>query len=270
MSGSMTPTSTREGYKTVYLGPRPVSIPKSWAVRKLGSNDVAKKIKAGGTPTAGNEDYYGGGIPFVKIEDMTDAGKFISTTKSHLTEEGLDSTTTWLVPEGALLLSMYGSYGKVAITTKEVATNQAILGILPSESIDRDYLYYAATMLRPYFESVVLETTQANLNKGIVENAPIRFPPLQEQERIGKILSTVDRKVQQTESIIDRVKELKRGLMQDLLVQGINHDKYEKRYLGPQRIKVPKNWKKSRLEDVSEIITRGNNRHTLKKVVSLC
>lgn len=249
--------SSETEYKEVMLGPRSVRIPISWEVKKFSSPDITEKIKAGGTPKATNEDFYGGKIKYVKIEDITAAEKFIKNTKNHLTQEGLESSSTWLVPEGSLLLSMYGSYGKVVITGDEVATNQAILGIIPSDSVDLDYLYYAASRLKPYFESVVLETTQANLNKGIVENTPLLFPPRPEQHRIAEVISTVDEKIQKTNEIIEETTALKRGLMQDLLVQGIGHDEYEERYLGPRKLKIPSEWEKARLDDVSEIITRG-------------
>lgn len=244
------------GYKEVMLGPKAVKIPVSWSVEKIVSPNITNKIKAGGTPKATNEEYYGGDIKYVKIEDMSAAGKYIQSTKNYLTKEGLESTSTWLVPENSLLLSMYGSYGKVAITCDEMATNQAILGIIPSNSIDLDYLYYASSRLKPYFESVVLETTQANLNKGIVENTPILIPPLLEQRRIADILSTVDEYIQQTKELIEETKNLKRGITQDLMSKGINHNSFEKRRMGPIEAKIPSDWD---IVPLSEICTEVRN-----------
>jgi type I restriction enzyme S subunit len=206
-----------ESFISVNSGPVGLKIPISWSVEKIGSPNVSKKIKAGGTPKATKKDYYGGNTNFVKIEDMSKAGKYIKTTKNYLTKEGLDSASTWLVPENSLLLSMYGSYGKVAITHAEMATNQAILGIIPSDTVNLDYLYYASSRLKPYFESVVLETTQANLNKSIVKNTTILLPPLPEQRRIAEILSTVDDTIQKEQQTKTKLEALKRGLMQDLL-----------------------------------------------------
>jgi type I restriction enzyme S subunit len=82
-------------------------------------------------------------------------------------------------------------------------------------------------------------------------------PSLPEQRHIADILSTVDEEIQQTDEMIEKTEKLKKGLMQDLLTRGIDHDTYEERYLGPKKIEVPEEWTKARLEDVSEVITRG-------------
>lgn len=258
--------TTESDYKEVTLGPKNLFVPTSWTVEKLGSDKITNKIKAGGTPKAASKEYYGGNIKYVKIEDMTAAGKYIRTTKNHLTEAGLDSSSTWLVPKCSLLLSMYGSYGKATITRDKMATNQAILGIIPSDSIDLDYLYYATSRLKPYFESVVLETTQANLNKGIVENAPILYPPFAEQYRIADILSTVDEQIQQTDEIIETARELKRGLMKDILHKGIEHSEFKEMQIGPKRSTVPAEWEVVTLDEIADVQSgstpkRGNEEY---------
>jgi len=247
--------------KEVMVGPKIVQIPTSWSVEKIGSSKVSKKIKAGGTPRTTNDEYYGGNIKYVKIEDMSAAGKYIETTKHHLTREGLDSASTWLVPEGSLLLSMYASYGKAAITRKTMATNQAILGIIPSDSVNLDYLFYASSRLRPYFESVVLETTQANLNKSIVENTPILVPPLTEQRRIAEILSTVDTHLRQSKDIVNCIKRLRAGTFQDLLLGGVGGEEtcYTKVPMIPKKWELPTQWNLEFLEDVTELITDGTH-----------
>lgn len=245
-------TTGKSDYKEVMLGPKSVQVPVSWSVEKIGSSNISNKIKAGGTPKATNEEYYGGDIKYVKIEDMSSAGKYIQTTTNHLTQEGLNSTSTWLVPEDSLLLSMYGSYGKVAITRDEMATNQAILGIIPSNSINLDYLYYASSRLKPYFESVVLETTQANLNKGIVENTPILSPPLPEQRRIADILSTVDKQIEQTEDIIHEKQELRKGLISELIRTGLDSHTPVSKRIGPKEYSIADGWE---LCEVSQLST---------------
>jgi type I restriction enzyme S subunit len=180
-------------------------------------------MKAGGTPLAGNTSYYGGDIPFVTIEDMTACSKRLRETKSHLTAVGLASSNAWMVPAGALLYSMYGSLGKVRINEIPVATNQAILAILPdNKKIDSDYLYYFLESLEQSISRYSSQTTQANLNAGILKNINVKFPKNpEEQRRIANILSVVDLLIEETEALIAKHQQIKAGLMHDLLQSGV-------------------------------------------------
>jgi type I restriction enzyme S subunit len=63
--------------------------------------------------------------------------------------------------------------------------------------------------------------------------------------------------VQEADEAVSKSEELKYGLMQDLLIQGVSHEEYEEQYLGPRRLEIPEEWQKARLGDVTEIITRG-------------
>ncbi|MGQ9780597.1 MAG: restriction endonuclease subunit S, partial [Bacillota bacterium] len=90
------------------LGP----LPEEWEVVRLG--EVAEYMRAGGTPSRKEPRYWGGGIPFVLIEDMTSCGLYLHSTKETISQEGLENSSAWLVPPGSLLLSMYATIGESA------------------------------------------------------------------------------------------------------------------------------------------------------------
>ena len=111
------------------------NLPDNWKVVRLGRG--VSKIKAGGTPSTKVKEYYrNGDIPFVKIEDITNAGKYLWKTKTNITKLGLENSNVWIVPPNSILFAMYGSMGEVAINCVPVATNQAILD---SKFIDLHY-----------------------------------------------------------------------------------------------------------------------------------
>jgi len=193
-------------------------IPKEWEVVKLG--EVCTKIKAGGTPLTSKKEYYNGNIPFVKIEDMTSSYKYIKSTLTSITEAGLKNSSAWLVPVKSLLVAMYGSIGAIAINEIEVATNQAILAILPNnEKTNVEFLFYLLTHLKPLLKKHAKQTTQANLTAEIIKNFKIALPNYFEQQRIAEILSTVDKKLEIERKEKARLEKIKQGLM-DLLLTG--------------------------------------------------
>ena len=64
------------------------------------------------------------------------------------------------------------------------------------------------------------------------------LPTIEEQEKIASILSTVDEQIDNVDALIEKNKELKKGLMQTLLTKGIGHTKFKKTEIG----EIPEEW----------------------------
>ncbi len=79
-----------------------------------------------------------------------------------------------------------------------------------------------------------------------LEKLNIPLPPLPEQQKIAAILSTVDEQISTKDKIIEKSKELKKGLMQKLFSEGIGHTEFKDTKIG----RIPKDWEVKTLEDV--------------------
>lgn len=233
-------------YKEINFKETPIGkIPKSWHIVKF--QDLCRRLKAGGTPPTSKKEYYGGDIPFVKIEDITNAKKYLSSTLTTITKKGLNNSTAWLVPKNSLLVAIYGSLGSVAINTIEVATNQAILGIILKEKAETEFFYYMFSYLD--LEKYAKRTTQANLTAEIIKNLKVPLPPYPEQRAIAYILSTVDEAIQKSDEIITKTEHLKKGLMHKLLTEGIGHEEFKDTPIG----RIPVEWDLKSLNDIVEV-----------------
>jgi len=60
----------------------------------------------------------------------------------------------------------------------------------------------------------------------------IPIPSLAEQQKIAKILSTVDNAIEKTDVIIEETQQLKKGLMEKLFAEGIGHTRFKKTKIG--------------------------------------
>ncbi len=233
-----------DGYKETEIG----VIPVEWDVVRL--EDIVKKLQSGGTPLSTNSDFYDGDIPFVKIDDITRSGKYLVNTKVAITQNGLDSSSAWLVPINSILYSMYASIGFLSINKVEVSTNQAIMNIIPDGSkITLEFLYQYLLDLKGKIDKFIDQTTQKNLNAQKVKNFKIPLPPLKEQEKIADILSTADDKIDVIASQIEKAEIVKKGLLQKLLSEGIGHSKFKDSELG----KIPESWEMKKLKEVVNI-----------------
>lgn len=212
-------------------------MPDDWQVIPI--KEIATLIRSGGTPSRRNPNFWNGDIRFGLIEDITSAGTYLSDTKERITSEGLSSSSAWLVPAGAVLLSMYATIGATTINSVPLATNQAILAIVPKPEISSEYLAFALRAHKSALSARNVQATQKNINKGIVETFPIPIPPFAEQRRIAHVLSTFQTAIEQQERLIALTRELKAALMKKLFTEGLRGEKQKETEIGL----VPESWK---------------------------
>lgn len=181
---------------------------------KLGA---VAQMGSGGTPTSSVSHYYGGGIPWVSISDMTTSGKYISTTERTLTEAGISSSAAKLYEPNVVLYAMYASIGECSIALGRVTSSQAILGVSAGPRLDREYLYYFLQSIKSRVKLFGQQGTQANLNAGMVRDFDIPLPGISEQRRISGVLGDVDRLISGIELAVAKKRDVKHGMMQELL-----------------------------------------------------
>ena len=61
-----------------------------------------------------------------------------------------------------------------------------------------------------------------HLQKEYIRKLELLTPPLNEQNVVVKVLDTIDTAIQQTQAIINKLKQLKQGLLHDLLTRGVD------------------------------------------------
>lgn len=203
------PGSDRTRYQTE-LG----LLPSDWRVVPMG--DVVR-LRAGGTPATGNARYYGGGIPWASISDMTSSGRYVQRTQRTLSQAGLDASAAVLYPQGTILYAMYASLGEVAVCSVQMTSSQAILGIEVGPGLVRDFLYYVLLGMKPQVAAYAQQGTQANLSKDIVSAFPIPIPPVKVQRAIAGVLSDMDDEIDALAERRSKTVAVKLALMDELL-----------------------------------------------------
>ena len=203
---------------------------------------ATKFQRAGGTPTATNREYYGGKIPFVIIEDITNSSRYLEQTEKSLTEKGLRNSAAWLLTKPYILYSMYATVGKPVINKINCATNQAIIALEEAEHLDQLFLYYQLLLIRPQVYKYTAQTTQSNLNAGTVKKLIISYPQdKRAQQKISRILTSIDDTIEKTEALIHKYQQIKVGLMHDLFTRGVTADGK----LRPPRKQAPELYKET-------------------------
>jgi type I restriction enzyme, S subunit len=185
-----------------------------WEVKRLGQ---LAEMGSGGTPPSSVGDYYDGDIPWASISDMTKGGKVIMSIDRNLTLEGFRNCAAQMFPAGTVLYAMYASLGECSIAGIPLCSSQAILGIRPKDGLNGDFLYYFLTSLKAKVKTWGQQGTQANLNKGMVQDFRISLPLAPEQTAIAEVLTAMDAELDALEQRREKTRALKQAMMQELL-----------------------------------------------------
>ncbi|WP_293675211.1 restriction endonuclease subunit S, partial [Thiolapillus sp.] len=182
----------------------------AWEVKRLG--EVCDSF-SGGTPTTTKKQYYGGSIPFIRSAEIAD-----EITELFLTDEGVKASSAKIVSKGDVLVALYGANsGDVALSKISGAINQAILCL--RLSVSNEFIYHYLTHKKGLIIATYIQGGQGNLSGEIVCSISIGFPDNEEQQKIAHCLSSLDEVIGLESHKLDALKNLKKGLMQQLFPQ---------------------------------------------------
>lgn len=224
----------REGYKITELG----EIPESWNINKIGE---LTDIKTGGTPSTKCEEYWiNGNIPWMVSGDVNK--KIVNEVEGRITNSGMENSAAKLLPKDTVMIALNGqgkTKGTVAYLNIELTCNQSLAGFLPNNDVfNSKYLYYNLQSRYSEIRGLAGDGARNGLNLGLLRDILIPLPTIEEQEKIASILSTVDEQIDNVDGLIQKNKELKKGLMQQLLTKGIGHTKFKNTEIG----EIPEEW----------------------------
>ena len=194
-------------------------VPEGWIESELGQ--LIEEIGDGGTPSTSDPKNFGGGIPWVVIDDIRPK---IYKTQTTISEQGLQKSSAKLWGRETVILSTGATIGRVGIAKTQLATKQGICGIVTTDKLDSSYLYQYLLSITVKLNALSQGSTIKETRPPTIKKIRLNLPPPLEQKKIAKILSTVDKAIDQTEALIAKQQRIKTGLMQDLLTYGIDED----------------------------------------------
>ena len=238
----------RDGYKITEIG----EIPEEWYISKL--SELAQ-IKRGASPRPINNPKWFSekkNVGWIRISDVTKTKKYLNSTEQYLSDEGVAKSR--LVKPNDLIMSICATVGKPIILNIDACIHDGFILFddLNNSKIITDYLYYLLQKKEEEFKGMGQTGTQANLNTNIVGSTLIAIPTIKEQKKIASILSTVDKQIDNVDALIEKNKELKKGLMQTLLTKGIGHTKFKKTEIG----EVPSEWYIKSIDEITKEVYR--------------
>ena len=123
-----------------------------------------------------------------------------------------------------------------------------------SNNQSKEYLKWLYYLLSNFhLERLNITTGVPGLNREQAHSVILPVPPFFEQKRIADILTSVDGAIEKTAQVIEKTKELKKGLMQKLFTCGIGHKRFKKTEIG----EIPLEWAVVNMKRLSVMMTNG-------------
>ncbi|MFV9732342.1 restriction endonuclease subunit S [Ligilactobacillus salivarius] len=187
-----------------------------WEQVKLG--DVAE-ITPGGTPSKNISDYwYPKEIPWLSSGEINK--EIIFSTNDMISKKGFNNSSAKWINQNSVLIALAGqgkTRGKVAINRIPLTTNQSIAGIDPSDEIYYKFLYHQLT--KDYLKLRLISSgdgSRGGLNKKLLNDYAVNLSGIDEQHKIGVLLSHIDNTLQLHERKCEELALTKKALLQKL------------------------------------------------------
>ncbi len=203
------------------------TVPDGWAQHRQGeiadfSNGRAYKLT----------EWEKEGTPVIRLQNLTGSGNEFYYSNLELPERQYCQS-------GDLLYMWSATFGPHIWKGPKAIYHYHIWKVTPDEiNLTKPYLY----QLLGYKTDEWLNKSNGmgilHVTKGNMEDLQLNLPPLPEQKKIAAILTSVDTVIEKTQAQIDKLKDLKTGMMQELLTKGIGHTEFKDSPVG----RIPVEW----------------------------
>ena len=208
-------------------------------------------------PGLRNWQYRNEGVKFINIRCIQ-GGDIDTSVAQHLSvDEVEEKYKHFLLDEGDYVLSSSGTIGRLALVKKHHLPLLLNTSVIRFRSIDEkklDKLFLRHFLQSKQFFDKISEqsqgSAQVNFGPTHLKLLDVLLPPLPEQKKIASILTSVDEVIETTQKQIDKLQDLKKATMNELLTKGIGHTEFKDSELG----RIPKSWEVKQLSDLCEKI----------------
>ena len=223
-------------------------------------------IIGGGTPKTSVPEYWSGEIPWLSVKDFVSVTKYVYDTEKHISELGLLNSSTKLLEKNDIVISARGTVGAMAMIPDPMCFNQSCFGLRGNNIVDKNFLYYLTRTkvdeLRKTAHGSVFDT----ITRETFDNLRCLVPPLQTQQKIGNILSSLDSKIELNKRINDNLEQQAQALFKSWFV---DFEPFKKgKFIDSELGMIPEGWQVEELGNITNSITEKVGKRTDIKVLS--
>lgn len=185
------------------------NIIKTSSLHALTINDVGTVI-GGGTPSKKVPKYWNGNIPWISPKDLSNhPNVFTSHGENSITQNGLDHSSTKLLPQKTVLFSSRAPIGYISIANNEITTNQGFKSVIPDKNYPFWFIYELLKSETPKIINEANGSTFKEISGGKLKQHKTSIPTSIEVMKYNSIFLPIFEKIQQFEEEIDKLNQIK-------------------------------------------------------------
>lgn len=185
---------------------------EGWATKSI--SDLATVI-GGGTPDTTVKSYWNGDIQWFTPSEIG-KNKYVDLSLRTITEEGLNNSSAKLLPPYTILLSSRATVGECSIALQECATNQGFQSLI-AKNCDMDFLYYLIQTKKKELIRKACGSTFLEISANEIRKIHTYVPSINEQKKIGVLLSLIDKRIATQNKIIEKLETLIKGIIETVI-----------------------------------------------------
>lgn len=192
-------------------------VPSHWEVMRL---RFACEFRNGYTPSKANPDFWDEGtIPWYRMEDIRESGRFLKEAKQYVTPEAVKGNG--LFEAGSFILATTATIGEHAVLIVDSLANQRFTNLKIRKSLSQNlsgkYFFYYLFVIDEYCKTTTRTATFPAVNMDDLKNFGITIPPIQEQQtivaHIEKEVEKIDTQISKANRKIELLEELKQSII---------------------------------------------------------
>ena len=194
-----------------------IKVVNKWHTKKL--SDVSD-ITIGRTPPRMQKQWFSENpkdVKWISIRDLGNSGIYINKTAEYLTRDTIKRFNIPVIPKNTVILSFKLTVGRVAITTEEMLSNEAIAHIkLKNKDLSPEYIYL---MLKKFDYSILGSTSSiaTAVNSKTIKDMPILIPDEQTSKNFTELIKPIFFNILKNSEQIDSLLQIRDSLLPRLM-----------------------------------------------------
>lgn len=240
------------------------TVPEGWRESSIGEITSKDSLFCDGDWVESKDQDQAGPNRLIQLADVGD-GVFVNKSSRFMNDEQFDRLKcTALKKNDILIARMPDPLGRACLYPLKAGRAATVVDVAVIRTPNADHYWLMSAINSSEFRYQIdlnaSGTTRTRIARGTLSQIKVLEPPLPEQQKIAAILSSVDDVIEKTRAQIDKLKDLKTGMMQELLTKGIGsdgvpHTEFKDSPVG----RIPVSWKIQSLKSLCRRITDGTH-----------